>query len=141
MARIQINLPSEFIFSTDIPIRIGDIDGLHLGYGSFFSFLSEARTRFFRSLGYTNLGDINGAAIILTDASIVYLKQGYYGQTLRVDIAANDFTSKGFDIVYRVSDAETGVEMARAKTGLLFYDYHQQKVTTIPLDFKKKFSN
>ena len=141
MARLQISLPSKFIFSTDITVRVGDINGVHLGYESFFSFLSEARVRFIRSLGYTNEGDIDGAGIILADVSIIYLKQGYYGQTLKVDIAANDFTSKGFDMVYRVSDAATGVEMARAKTGLVFYDYRQQKVTTIPPELKKKLSN
>jgi acyl-CoA thioester hydrolase len=138
MARIRINLPGEFIFSTDIPVRIGDINrGMHLGHESFLVILEEARTRFLLSLGHTEL-DIYGAGLIMTDASIVYLKQGHYGQTLKVDIAANDFTSRGFDLVYRVSDAETGVELARAKTGHLLYNYQQQKVTTIPPNFREK---
>ncbi len=140
MARIKISLPSEFVFSTDIPVRIGDINrGLHLGHESFFFILWEARTRFLCSFGYTET-DISGAGLIITNAAIVYLKQGHYGQTLKVDIAVNDFTTRGFDMVYRISDAETGIEIARAKTGHLFYNYQQQKVTTIPHDFKKKFS-
>ncbi len=138
MARIKIDLPSEFIFSTDIPIRIGDINrGMHLGHESFFIILEEARTRFLLSLGHTEL-DIYGAGLIMIDASIIYLKQGIYGQTLRIDIAANDITSRGFDLVYRVSDSESGVELARARTGHLLFDYQKQKVTTIPEEFKRK---
>ncbi|MFC1958947.1 acyl-CoA thioesterase [Chloroflexota bacterium] len=141
MARIKISLPSEFLFSTDIPIRIGDINrGMHLGHESFLVIIEEARARFLHNFGYTE-SDINGVGLIMMDASIVYLKQAHYGQTLKVDIAVNDFTTRGFDMVYRVSDAETGVEIARAKTSFLLYSYQLQKVTTIPQDFKKKFSN
>jgi acyl-CoA thioesterase FadM len=42
-------------------------------------------------------------------------------------------------MVYRVSDAKTGVEIARAKTGHLYYNIQQQKVTAVPQDFKKVF--
>ena len=140
MARIKISLPSEFIFSTDIPIRIGDINRrMHLGHESFLVVIEEARVRFLHTFGYAE-SDINSAGLIMIDASIVYLKQAHYGQTLKVDIAVNDFTSRGFDMVYRVSDAETGVEIARAKTGFFLYSYQLQKVTTIPKDFKRKFT-
>jgi acyl-CoA thioester hydrolase len=141
MARVQISLPDKFIFSTDISVRIDDVNGLHLGYESFFTYLSEARARFLRSLGYPDQGDIEGVSNIVADVSIVYMKQGYYGQTLKVEIGATDFSSKGFDMVYRISNAETGVEMVRAKTGLLFFDYKNQKVATIPPVLKKKLSN
>lgn len=138
MPRTTINLPSEFVFFTDIPIRIGDINrGMHLGHDSFFLIIEEARTRFFGSLGYAE-NNIEGAGLIMTDASIVYLKQGSYGQTLRIDIAVTDFTARAFDMVYRVSDRDTGVEMARAKTGFVFYDYQQQKVAVVPPTLKGK---
>lgn len=141
MSRTIINLPSEFIFSTDIPIRIGDINhGGHLGHDSFLIIIGEARMRFFRSLGYveSNMTNIEGAGLIMTDASIVYLRQGNYGQTLRVEIAINDFTTRSFDMVYRVSDRDTGVEMARAKTGFVFYDYQKQKVVAVSPSLKEK---
>ncbi len=141
MSRVQIDLPSKFIFSTNIPIRVDDINVVHLGYQSILTFLSETRLRYLRTLGYIHEGEIDGAGIIVADVAIVYLNQGHYGQTLKVDIALNDFTSKGFDILYRISDAETGVEIARAKTGLLLFDYKLQKVTTIPPVFRKKLLN
>ncbi len=141
MSRTIINLPSEFAFSTDIPIRIGDINrGMHLGHDSFLIIIEEARTRFFMSLGYieNNRICIEGIGVIMTDASIVYLKQGEYGQTLKVEIAINDFTTRSFDMVYRVSDRDTGVEIARAKTGFVFYDYQKQKMAAVSPGLKEK---
>ncbi len=141
MARTKINLPSEFTFSTDIPIRIGDINrGMHVGHDSFLLIIEEARTRFLMSLGYVenNRTCIEGVGVIMTDASIVYLRQGNYGQTLKVEIAINDFTTRSFDMVYRVSDRDTGVEIARAKTGFVFYDYQKQKIVAVSPSLQEK---
>ncbi len=141
MARIKISLPTEFIFSTNIPIRISDISrGRHLGHAAILIIMEEARVRFLGSLGYTEQ-DINGVGLIMADAGIIYKRQGYYGQILKVEIAVTDFTSKGFDLIYRVSDTNMGAEIARAKTGFLFFDYQQQKTVPVPEDFKKKFSS
>ena len=139
MARIRITLPDKFVYSTKIPIRIGDINrGGHLGHDSFLVIIEEARERFFQSLGYSSgTGEVG---FIITDVSVMYLRQGRYGQTLEVGIATTDFTTKGFDIVYKVTDTEKGLELARAKTGLLFYDYHKQSTTRIPQDLRIKFS-
>ena len=138
MSRTKIDLPSEFAFSTDIPIRIGDINrGMHLGHDSFLLIMEEARTRFLRSLGYVE-NNIEGAGLIMTDVSIVYLRQGKYGQTLKVEIAISDFTTRSFDMLYRVSDRDTGVEMARAKTGFVFYDYQKQKMVAVSPSLKGK---
>ena len=138
MSRTKINLPSEFGFSTDVPIRIGDINrGMHLGHDSFLLIIEEARTRFLRSLGYVE-NNIEGAGLTMTDVSIVYLRQGKYGQTLKVEIAINDFTTRSFDMVYRVSDRDTGVEMARVKTGFVFYDYQKQEMVAVSPSLKEK---
>jgi len=60
MARIQIDLPEHFLFSTEIPIYIGHINyGHHLDNALLLQLVSEARVRFFKSLGYTEL-DIEG---------------------------------------------------------------------------------
>jgi len=57
-----------------------------------------------------------------------------------VEIAANDFSSKGFDLVFRVTEVNSGTEIARAKTGILCYDYQQQKVIQIPEKLRNKLS-
>ena len=140
MARIKIDLPEKFVFSTEIPILINNINrGNHLSYDSLLPMMEETRIRFMNSLGFQR-ENIGTAGFIVTDVAVVYKRQGYHGQVLKLEIALDDFTGKGFDIVYRISDAATGEEIARAKTGILFFDYSQQKVVPIPEDFRRKFS-
>ena len=70
MARIKISLPDEFVFTTRIPIRIGDINrGGHLGHDSFLILIEEARERFLQSLGYTSDG-IGSIGFIMSDISV-----------------------------------------------------------------------
>ncbi|MDP3878998.1 MAG: thioesterase family protein [Dehalococcoidales bacterium] len=141
MPRLEIDLPAQFAFSTDIPIRISDINrGRHLGHTAVLVIMEEARVRFLNSLGYAER-DTNGVGHIIADAGIIYKKQGYYGQTLKVEIAVTDFTSRGCDLIYKISDTDSGAEIARAKTGMLFYDYQQQKTVPVPPDFKGRFAS
>lgn len=140
MARIEINLPDEFAFSTDIPIRTSDINrGGHLGHDRILPILEEARSQFWRSLGYSGEED-RRISHIMVDAGIVYRRQAYYGQTLRVEVAVMGLASKGFDLVYRISEASSGAEIARAKTGILAYDYEKQKVMPIPEELRDKLA-
>ncbi len=84
MARIQINLPDKFIFSTNIIIRISDINyGGHLSHDSILSLTHEARVRFLNSLGYSE-ANIDGSGIIISDAALVYKTEAFYGQILKV---------------------------------------------------------
>ena len=141
MARIEIASPEKYVFSTDIPIRIGDINrGNHLAHDAVLAIMEEARVRFVRSLGYKD-ENMDGTSFIVVDAGVIYRKQGFYGQTLRVEIALTDFSRKGCDMIFRVSNAETGDEMVRAKTGILFYNYRDQKVVAIPDSFKTRFNS
>jgi acyl-CoA thioester hydrolase len=141
MSRVEINLPERYTFSTDMPIMISDINrGNHLGHVAMLAILEEARTRFLVSLGFNqeeNLSQGNG--YLVADAAIVYKKQAYYGQTLKVEIAGADFRDKSFDFVYRVSEASSGTEIARAKTGHLLFNFQTQKVAPVTPEFREKF--
>ena len=141
MARLQIDLPEKFAFSTEIPILIGSINrGNHLSWHAALAIMEEARIRFLNSLGFKD-ENVNGTSFIVVDAGIIYRRQGRHGQTVRVEVAFGEFSSKGCDILFRMSDAETGDEMVRAKTGVLFFDYRQQKVVPVPDDFKSRILN
>ena len=135
MARIQINLPDKFIFSTDISIRIADINyGGHLAHDSILSLTHEARVRFLNSLGYSE-ANIDGSGIIISDAALVYKTEAFYGQILKVEIAVNDFNKYGCDFYYKLTDHDSEKEVSRAKTGIVFYDYTKRKITSVPKAF------
>ena len=141
MARIEIPMPEKFIFSTEIPIRIGDINRRnHLGHVSFLVIIEEARTRFLQRLGHDKAGT-EGVGYVMADLGIMYLGQGHYGQTLKIEVAVTDFTTKSFDMVYKVTDVKTGLELARVKTGLISYDYRQHRAIPIPQDLREKLFN
>ena len=141
MARINIKLPGKFAYSTQIKLRISDINyGGHLAHDSILSITHEARVRFLKSLGYTE-ENIEGPGLILSDAALVYKSEAFYGQTLLVEIAVTDFSKYGCDLIYKLSDKKNLKEIARAKTGIVFFDYKKREICRVPKKFKATFSS
>lgn len=138
MPRIKIDLPEKFVFSTDIPIYIGHINyGHHLDNAQMISLISEARVRFFKSLGYSEL-DVEGVGIIVADVAAQYRSEAFHGETMVVEMAADDFNKYGCDLVWRMSDQATGREVARGKHGIIFFDYTARKAASVPAAFVDK---
>jgi acyl-CoA thioester hydrolase len=137
VARIELNLPKTFAFSTDVHVRISDINyGNHLGNDALLSLVHEARLQFLQSRGFSEL-DIDGCGLILTDAVIVYKSQGFHGDLLTILAAVGDFNKYGCDFFYKVIRKNGGKEVARAKTGIVFFDYNRQKMVPVPAAFFK----
>ncbi|MCX8105731.1 MAG: thioesterase family protein [Ignavibacterium album] len=137
MPRIKIELPDKFIFSTEIPLRVSDINyGGHLGNDSVLSIFQEARIRFLKQFGYSEI-DIEGSSIIMTDAAVQYKSQGYYGDILIVELTVDDIQKVGCDFYYRAINKLSGKEVAVGKTGIAFFDYHKNKITSVPENFIK----
>lgn len=139
MARLQLPLPDPILFNTRITVRIGDINyGAHLANDAVLSLAHEARLQFLKSLGHSEM-DTEGLGIIMTDAAICYKNQAFHGDTLSFSIGLTDFNRYGCDILYQVNDDNTGKEVARLKTGIVFFDYPQQKVARMPEAFARRF--
>jgi len=138
MPRVNISLPESFVFSTEITIYIGHINYAdHLDNSALLALVSEARVRYFKSLGYTEL-NIEGVGIVLADAAIQYKSEAHHGEVLIFEMAPHDFSKYGFDLAYRVSEKTSRREVARGKTGILFFDYAIKKPARIPVLFKQK---
>ncbi len=137
VARVKLDLPETFLFSTEIHVRIGDINyGGHLGNDAVLSLVHEARVRFLKAYGYSE-ADIEGVGIIMTDAVVVYKAEGFHGDTLVIDVAVTDITRTGCDFVFRLTNKENGKEIARAKTGIVFFDYSSRQVVGVPQKFRE----
>ena len=138
MARLRIDMPENYLFSTEIPVRITDINyGGHLANDAVLAILHEARLRFLRQYNYTE-HDIHGASLIMADSAIVYKAESFYGDLLQVDIAVGDFNKFGCDIYYLISNKATAVEVAHAKTGIVFFDYNLHKIQPVPDEFRQQ---
>jgi acyl-CoA thioesterase FadM len=139
MGRVHLDLPDKFDFFTELPIRVSDINyGGHLGHDTILSFTHEARVRLLSKYGFTEM-DIDGAGLIISDVVIVYKSEAFYGETLKIGIATRDFSKYGCDFVYKITEKETVREIARAKTGIVFFDYKERKVVSVPEKFKEIF--
>ncbi len=136
MARIRIDMPENYLFSTEIPVRISDINyGGHLGNDAVLSIIHEARVRFLKQYHYTEL-EVEGASLIMSDTAIVYKAEGFYGDSIQVDVTVGDFNKYGCDFFYLLSNKKTAVEIAHAKTGVVFFDYEVRKIRPIPDAFR-----
>lgn len=127
MPRIKIELPQKFIFKTELALRITDINyGGHLGNDSLLSIIHEARVRFLNHLGYSE-SNLEGNGIIMIDAAIQYKSEGFYGDSLIIEIDVNSFSGIGCDFVYRITNKSNGKVIALAKTGIVFFNYEKEK--------------
>ena len=132
MARIVFDLPAQFGFSTEQQIYISHVNqGGHLDNAQLLSLVSEARLRFFQSLGWRE-GHVEGAAIVVGDMLAQYKSEAFHGQTLRVQMQPTDFNRYGFDLVFCMTEVSHGREVARGKTGIVFIDPDTRRVTPIP---------
>jgi len=137
MPRVKLDLPTKSVFTTEIPVRVTDVNyGGHLGNDSLLSILHEARVQFLKKFGFTE-SDIGGVGIIMSDAVLVYKAEVFYGNVLTIEIGVDDIQAIGADITYRV--LVSGKEAARAKTGIVFFDYSNRKIVQTPQAFKDLF--
>ena len=141
MNRIKLELPEaqHFIFTTEITPRINDINyGNHLGHDHLISLMHEARVRFLKKYDFSEI-DVAGASIIMADLAITYKAEVAWGEQLTFDIAIYSPASAGCNFFYHIKNSDSGAEVARAKTGIVFFDYKQKKVTRMPKAFAKLF--
>ncbi len=140
MPRIKLDLPTTFHFTTEIPVRIGDINyGGHLGNDAVLAILHEARLRMLIEHQWTEM-NVDGVSTIMSDAAVVYKSEAFYGESLRIQIGVKDFSRFGCDLYYLVRERESGREVAHAKTGIVFYDYPNKKIAPVPEKFRAMFS-
>ena len=142
MARVKIDVPDKFLYTTHIPVRITDLNyGGHVGNDTILSLIHEARIQFLSHYGYGEL-NMEGVGLIMSDSAIEYKKEMYYGDILEVSMAITEFSRVGFDLVYRL-DVERNQKrlcVAVGKTGMVCFDYKKRKMAHMPETARKKLA-
>ena len=139
MARITLDLPDHFAFVTELRVSITHINYAgHVGNDVLLGLLHEARFQFMSHHGLQEL-NVEGLGIIVADSVIVYKSEAFVGETLLIAVGATDFNRYGCDFIYHVTEKASGREVARAKTGIVFFDYGQRVVAKIPTSFLALF--
>ncbi len=143
MARIKIDLPELFSFSSEIPVRITDLNyGAHVGNDTILSLIHEARMQWLTNLGYTSELNIEGLGLIMADAGIEFKNELFYGEKIFASVAVAGLSKIGFDIYYKLEKGNPGERalVAVAKTGMLCFDYQKRKLASVPEQFRSKLS-
>jgi acyl-CoA thioester hydrolase len=139
MARVKLELPEQFVFSTTITVCIDDINyGNHLSNDAYLKYMHEARMRFFQHWDYTEM-NLAGTSVIMGDVVIVFKAECFYGDELNIAVTAGEFSKKSFDLYYKFTNAKTGVLVCEAKTGMVCFDYTTRKTADVPSTFKQLF--
>lgn len=133
MKRTSLDLPSKLPFQTRLRARITDMNyGGHMGYDALVGILHEARIRYLESKGFTEL-DAGGGALMMVDAVVICQREIFAGSDLTVDLGTADSSRTSFNFFYRVRVGAK--EHARAKTGMIFFDYAAKRICKIPIAF------
>ncbi len=134
MMRTKIAIPDNFSFITYIPIRITDLNyGGHVGNDMFLSIIHEARVQFLNHHGYKEF-DLHGVGLIMSDVSIEFKNEIFYGDKIKISVATGEFSKVRFDIFYKLEKevSEKNIPVAIAKTGMVCYDYKLKKIVSVP---------
>ena len=131
MSRARLQLPENFSFSCEIPVRITDLNyGGHTGNDTILSLIHEARMQFLQSAGYTEMS-MEGIGMIMAEATIEFKNELFYPDTIMAWVKAGGITRVGFDLYYKI-ERKGGGRVANAKTTMICYDYGKKKIVSLP---------
>jgi acyl-CoA thioester hydrolase len=134
MPKTKLVLPEHFTFTTEIPIRITDLNyGGHVGNDAVLSILHEVRVQFLRRHEYTEL-NLAGTGMIMADVAIEFRSEVFYGEMIKASVATSDFSRVGFDLYYKLEklSGEKWMTVAAARTGMVCYNYSLKKIASVP---------
>ncbi|MEM7204381.1 MAG: thioesterase family protein [Planctomycetota bacterium] len=132
MARLSLTLPAHFPFSTELTVRVTDLNyGNHLGNDRLLGLLHEARWRFLLEHELSER-DCAGTTLVLADAAIAYKAEAFAGDRLRVEVALGEPGRVSCDVFYRVTRLGDGALVAEAKTALVCLDPETRRPTAVP---------
>lgn len=138
MARVKLDLPDCFSFSTELDVRVSDINyGNHVGNDRMVSLLHEARLRFMREHDFGEF-NIAGLGIMVTDVVVSFMAESFVGEDLTIRVGLYDFNKYGCDVAYQVENHAADKIVAKAKTGIVFFDYDERKIARIPKAFLER---
>ena len=139
--RIKIEKPERYHFSTQMKVRVSDINyGNHMSNDKFLTFANQVRVEFYAAYNMHEL-DLLGTGSIMSDAFVNYLSEGKLNDILIIYLSVENIHRLGFDLYYRFKNESTGKDVAMVRTCMLCYDYEQHKIAKIPSTLTGLFSS
>lgn len=94
--------------------------------------------QFFQLHGFTEM-DAAGASLIMSDLVVEFKSESFYKDIIEVKIFTGEISRVGFEIYYSLSVVRNKITVliARAKTGMVCFNYTERKVTAVPKILKE----
>jgi acyl-CoA thioesterase FadM len=146
MSKLEIEMPSKYWFSVEIPIRFMDVRNAavvgtnvsHMVFDMYLSLVNEAFDCFLAKYGFSKT-NIAGVNLIIPNTSAVYKSEISTGDLVKIEVSPSNFEAKGCDIFFKFSKKEGTIEVADIRLGILFFDYASHKTVPVPEKFHSLF--
>lgn len=138
MPRLKIQLPRKLLTKVSVPVRITDINyGNHAGNNAIVEIIHESRAQFLNKYGFSELA-VAGTSLIMSELLVEFKNEAYYNDLLKIKIFAGEISRAGFEFFYEISVKrnEQEIIIARAKTGMVCYNYSLRKIEAVPEKLK-----
>lgn len=127
----------KFKFSADADVRISDINyGGHLGNDRYLSLFQEARLRYLKQFGFSEIDIGNDTSLIMSQAHIQFKSEAFWGDRLKIFVRISSIKAMRFIFDYLIIDGQTSDKViATGYTEMVGFDYQQRKVKRLPDEF------
>ncbi len=127
-------------YQVTLPVDISAINyGGHLAHDRLITLMHEARLRFLKSLGQSEV-DFYGTGLISKSLQVDYHKEIFWGAQLNFAIRASVLRGAGFTLNYFITD-EADDLVSEAAITFICFDYQKRKVSRLSKDFAKALEN
>jgi acyl-CoA thioester hydrolase len=126
-----------FKFSTEIDVRIGDINyGGHLGNDSYLSIFHDARLRYLKQFGYSELSIGDNIGLIMSQAHVDFKCEAFWGDQLTIYVRISKIKPIKFTIEYlMVNNQDQSKVIATGYTEMVGFDYNNRNIKKLPSKF------
>ncbi|MBP5321241.1 MAG: acyl-CoA thioesterase [Kiritimatiellae bacterium] len=124
-----------------VKIPFYDVDSMRIvWHGNYVKYFEEARCAFFEHLGMTyDEMERAGFLIPVIGLSIKYVKPCVFGQTIWIDVAADETNDNLLVLSYTVLDAATGKRMCKGSTRHAAVDRESRELLfELPAEFLRR---
>jgi acyl-CoA thioester hydrolase len=143
MERVKIISPENWLYKTQFTVPISYINyGNHLGNDKILTIAHEARLQWLQNINASELNVGEGIGLIMADAAIQFLGQGYHNDLIEIKVGVNSISKIGFQLIYSLvkinKEGEELGKIALVSTNMLCFNYTLNKISPIPSEFGSK---
>ncbi len=126
---------NNFSFQFSYRVGVADINyGGHVANSAVLNFFQDARIAYLAGLGPYSEIDLGGCGIIMPEAHVLYRKEMFLGEQLRIGVKSRDLKRSNWVMEYRI-ERESELT-AEGETPLICFNYQTRKPCRIPVEFR-----